>query len=60
MIKFENNLFHIRNQFFINIIEISRGKYLLPRYWGHPLKKFRESTPLQKIGRGSSEQIADF
>ena len=60
MISFENQRFHLRNKFFSYVIEISREKYLLHRYWGRPLKDFRNSAPLQKIDRGFSGQLADF
>lgn len=60
MISFENQRFHLRNKFFSYVLEISRGKYLLHRYWGRPLKEFRDSAPLQKIDRGFSGQLADF
>ena len=60
MIKFENQRFHLRNKFFSYVIEISRGKYLLHRYWGRPLKEFRDSASLQKIDRGFSGQLDEF
>ena len=60
MIKFENNLFHLSNKFFSYVVEVSRGKYLLHRYWGKPLKEFRDSIPLQPVDRGFSGQLADF
>ena len=60
MIKFENQIFHLSNNFFSYVMEISRGKYLLHRYWGKTLREFRDSAPLQKIDRGFSGQLADF
>ena len=60
MIKFENERFHLNNNYFSYVMEISRGKYLLHRYWGRPLKEFRDSAPLQKIDRGFSPQLSDF
>lgn len=60
MISFENERFHLRNDFFSYVIEIARGKYLLHRYWGRPLKEFRDSAPLQRVDRAFSGQLADF
>lgn len=60
MITFENERFHLHNKFFSYVIEISRGKYLFHRYWGRPLKEFRDSAPLQAIDRGFSGQLAAF
>ena len=60
MISFENERFHLRNEFFSYVIEVSRGKYLLHRYWGKPLLEFRDSAALQKIDRGFSPQLNDF
>ena len=60
MINFENERFHLRNEFFSYVIEVSRGKYLLHRYWGKPLREFRDSAALQKIDRGFSPQLNDF
>ncbi len=60
MINFENERFHLRNKFFSYVLEISRGKHLLHRYWGKSLREFRDSAPLQKIDRGFSGQLKDF
>ena len=60
MIKFENERFHLSNNYFSYVLEISREKHLLHRYWGRPLKEFRDSAPLQKIDRGFSPQLNDF
>lgn len=60
MITFENERFHLRNDFYSYVMEISRGKYLFHRYWGRPLKEFRDSAPLQAVDRGFSGQPADF
>ncbi len=48
MISFENQRFHLRNEFFSYVIEVSKGKHLLHRYWG------------QALDRGFSPQLGDF
>lgn len=60
MISAENNIFHLRNNFFSYVFEISKGKHLLHRYWGRPLKAFNDSAPLQAIDRGFSGQLDEF
>ena len=60
MIKFENQQFHLSNEYFSYVIEISRGKHLLHRYWGKTLKEFRDSAPLQAIDRANAGQLAEF
>ena len=60
MIKFENERFHLSNNYFSYVMEISRGKYLLHRYWGRPLKEFRDSAPLQMLDRGFSGQLRAY
>ena len=60
MIKFENERFHLSNEFFSYVIEISRGKHLLHRYWGKKIREFRDSAKLQKVDRGFSGQLNDF
>ncbi|MBQ9441974.1 MAG: alpha-galactosidase [Selenomonadaceae bacterium] len=60
MIKFENQKFHLSNEYFSYVIEISRGKHLLHRYWGKTLKEFRDSAPLQAIDRANAGQLAEF
>lgn len=60
MISFENERFHLRNDFYSYVMEISRGKYLFHRYWGKPLKEFRDSAPLQAVDRGFCGQPAYF
>ena len=60
MINFSNEQFHLHNKFFSYVMEISRGKYLLHRYWGKTLREFHDSAPLQKVDRGFSGQLAAF
>ena len=60
MISAENNIFHLSNDFFSYVFEISKGKHLLHRYWGRPIKEFHDSAPLQGIDRGFSGQLNDF
>ena len=60
MISFENQRFHLRNEFFSYVIEVSKGKHLLHRYWGKTLREFRDSAALQALDRGFSPQLGDF
>ncbi len=60
MIKFDNNRFHLKNSFYSYVLEVSKGAHLLHRYWGKPLKEFRDSAPLQMLDRGFSGQLRAF
>lgn len=60
MITFESGRFHLRNEKFSYVIEVSRGKYLLHRYWGRTLREFRDASELQAVDRGFSPQLGDF
>lgn len=52
----ETQIFHLKNARFSYVIELSRGKYLLHRYFGRPLRAFRGSAELPAVDRSFSPQ----
>ncbi|SDF95860.1 alpha-galactosidase [Selenomonas sp. WCT3] len=62
MIEFDSSrgVFHLHNEHMSYVMQVVRDRYLLHRYWGHPLKEFRDSAPLQAIDRAFSPQPAAY
>ena len=62
MITFEeqSGIFHLRNDKMSYVMQVVRGKYLLHRYWGAPLRKFRDSRAFQALDRAFSPQPGDY
>ena len=62
MIDFDQStgIFHLHNDHVSYVLQVVRERYLLHRYWGRPLKKFRDSSPLQSIDRAFSPQPAAY
>ena len=60
MITFDEKtgIFHLKNAYTSYVLQLVRNKYLLHRYWGRPLREFRDSTPFQAIDRAFSPQPA--
>ena len=58
MILFDEKtgIFHLRNAYQSYVFQLVRGRYLLHRYWGRPLREFRDSYPLQLVDRAFSPQ----
>ena len=58
MISFDEQtqVFHLRNDRFSYVFEVARGRYLLHRYWGRPLRAFRGSAELPALDRAFSPQ----
>ena len=58
MILFDEKtgIFHLRNAYQSYVFQLVRGRYLLHRYWGRPLREFRDSYPLQPVDRAFSPQ----
>lgn len=51
-------VFHLRNNKVSYVLQLTRGKYLLHRYWGRSIREFRDSRPFQAIDRAFSPQPA--
>ncbi|WP_303841965.1 glycoside hydrolase family 36 N-terminal domain-containing protein, partial [Selenomonas ruminantium] len=62
MIDFDQatGVFHLHNDKVSYVLQVVRDRYLLHRYWGRPLKKFRDTAPMQSIDRGFSPQPAAY
>ena len=62
MISFDEQtqVFHLRNDRFSYVFEVARGRYLLHRYWGRPLRAFRGSAELPALDRAFSPQPEDY
>ena len=60
MIDFDKatGVFHLHNDKVSYVMQVVRDRYLLHRYWGRPLKKFRDTAPMQSIDRAFSPQPA--
>ena len=54
----ENGIFHLHNAQVSYVLQVVRDRYVLHRYWGRPLKTFRDSSPMQAIDRAFSPQPA--
>ena len=52
----QKKVFHLKNNFYSYVIQIVMDKYLLHRYWGKPLREFRDSAALTMMDRGFSPQ----
>ena len=62
MIDFDKatGVFHLHNDKVSYVLQVVRDRYLLHRYWGRPLKKFRDTAPMQSIDRAFSPQPAAY
>ena len=62
MIDFDQatGVFHLHNDKVSYVLQVVRDRYLLHRYWGRPLKKFRDTAPMQSIDRAFSPQPAAY
>ena len=62
MIDFDQatGVFHLHNDKVSYVLQVVRDCYLLHRYWGRPLKKFRDTAPMQSIDRAFSPQPAAY
>ena len=60
MIDFDKatGVFHLHNDKVSYVMQVVRDRYLLHRYWGRPLRKFRDTAPMQSIDRAFSPQPA--
>ncbi len=52
----ETGIFHLKNDHYSYVLQIAKGKYLLHRYWGKPLRAFRDTRPFQPLDRAFSPQ----
>ena len=62
MISFDEQqqVFHLKNNRFSYVFSVARGRYLLHRYWGRPLRAFRGSAELPALDRAFSPQPGDY
>ncbi len=62
MIDFDQatGVFHLHNDKVSYVLQVVRDRYLLHRYWGRSLKKFRDTAPMQSIDRAFSPQPAAY
>lgn len=62
MISFDEQqqVFHLKNNHFSYVFSVARGRYLLHRYWGRPLRAFRGSAELPALDRAFSPQPEDY
>ncbi|MBQ1462307.1 MAG: alpha-galactosidase, partial [Selenomonas sp.] len=60
MIDFDKatGVFHLHNDKVSYVMQVVRDRYLLHRYWGRPLRKFRDTAPMQSIDQAFSPQPA--
>ena len=62
MISFDEQqqVFHLKNDRFSYVFSVARGRYLLHRYWGRPLRAFHGSAELPALDRSFSPQPGDY
>lgn len=62
MISFDNKtgIFHLKNEKMSYVLQVVRDRYLLHRYWGRPIREFRDGRAFQAIDRAFSPQPGDY
>ena len=56
----KTGVFHLKNKKMSYVMQVVRGRYLLHRYWGRPIKEFRDGRAFQAIDRAFSPQPGDY
>ncbi len=56
----KTGVFHLKNKKMSYVMQVVRGRYLLHRYWGRPIREFRDGRAFQAIDRAFSPQPGDY